>query len=95
MNCVDWTNILLSSEPRLTKLSITNSVTFRGIREGFGKNIKAWKALFDSGDPQDYPMPEPWSKLSRFQKLLILRCIRYDKVIPGVQTFVMGKSAMD
>jgi hypothetical protein len=64
---------------------------FRGIRDSFSKNLHKWKELFDSTDPQDFPLPEPWEKkLSQFQKILVLRCIRFDKVIPAIQTFVTG-----
>lgn len=33
-------------------------------------------------------LPSPFDSLSQFEKLLILRCIRPDKIVPGVQNFV-------
>lgn len=55
------------------------------------KNLKGWKELFDSPKPESFPLPEPYEKkLSQFQKLLVLRCLRSDKVVPAVQIFVTG-----
>lgn len=62
---------------------------FRGIRDHFYKHDAEWKRIFDSSEPQDIPLPDPWNtKLSQFQKLLLLRIIRYDKIVPAVQEFV-------
>lgn len=55
--------------------------------------------IFDSGEPQKVPLPDPWNaKLSSLQKLLVLRCIRFDKIVPAVQDFVtesMGKQFVE
>ncbi|XP_024941329.1 dynein heavy chain 7, axonemal [Cephus cinctus] len=61
---------------------------YKGIREAFAKNIEAWKKLFDSKEPQSLDLPAPFNDLTQFQKMLILRCIRPDKVIPAIRNFV-------
>uniref|UniRef100_A0A8C4X3E5 Dynein heavy chain n=1 Tax=Erpetoichthys calabaricus TaxID=27687 RepID=A0A8C4X3E5_ERPCA len=58
-----------------------------------------WKNVYDSAHPNEMTLPEPWDDLlSDFQKLLILRCIRPDKIIPAVQHFIidnMGPSYVE
>lgn len=42
-------------------------------------------------DPHKNPYPQPWEKsLNSFQKIVLLRCIRYDKVVPAIQDEVEG-----
>lgn len=66
---------------------------FRGIKDHFNKSAAQWKEMFDSAEPQKFSLPAPWEdKLSGFQKTLVLRCIRIDKIIPGVQMFVAGNN---
>ncbi|XP_063983101.1 dynein axonemal heavy chain 7-like [Diachasmimorpha longicaudata] len=61
---------------------------FKGIRESFIKNNNAWKVFFDAKEPQTAPIPPPFDELTGLEKLLVLRCVRPDKVVPAVQTFV-------
>ncbi|XP_015178312.1 PREDICTED: dynein heavy chain 7, axonemal, partial [Polistes dominula] len=66
-----------------------NEVTgFLGIKDVFVKNIEAWKSIFDDKEPDKLTFPEPFDKLSTFERMLVLRCIRPDKVVPAVQHFV-------
>lgn len=64
----------------------------QGLREHFIANQAEWKQIYDSQQPQDATLPAPWdAKLDEFQKLCVLRCIRFDKVVPGIQNFVICK----
>ena len=48
----------------------------------FGQHLDAWHRIFDSNEPHREPFPEPWAtKLDSFQKMLVLRCLRFDKVL--------------
>lgn len=62
----------------------------QGIREAFTNNTVEWKRLFDSKEPQAEAIPSPFQHLDLFKKMLILRCIRPDKILPAVQNFVEG-----
>ena len=73
---------------------------FSGFLESFEKNITYYKKMYDSTTPHELQdFPDGWDeKLSLFQKLLVLRVIRPDKVIPGVMDFVkesMGAQFID
>ncbi|KYM93367.1 Dynein heavy chain 7, axonemal [Cyphomyrmex costatus] len=61
---------------------------FTGIRESYTRNIDEWKKIFDHKEPHTTTFPAPWNKLSSFEKMLVLRCIRPDKIVPAVQLFV-------
>ncbi|XP_055917464.1 dynein axonemal heavy chain 7 [Eupeodes corollae] len=72
---------------------LTNTSTnFKGIREHIQANISQWKSFFDAENPQDATIPQPWNeKLTTFQKLLVLRVFRSDKLVPAVLNFVLEK----
>ncbi|PBC30449.1 Dynein heavy chain 7, axonemal [Apis cerana cerana] len=61
---------------------------FLGIRITFTENTRKWKELFDAREPQNADIPYPFHDVNLFKRLLILRCIRPDKIIPAVQNFV-------
>lgn len=56
------------------------SSRFKGIRMTFGGMVKEWKEYYDSVDPQTHALPKQWDKLGMFQKMIVLRCLRPDKV---------------
>ena len=41
--------------------------------------------------PQDAVPPGRWGEMAMFHRLLILRCLRPDKIIPAVQAFITEK----
>ncbi len=61
----------------------------KGIRVRFLKEKEQWKPYYDSLEPQQEKLPCGWDeKLTAFQKLIILRCFRPDKV-SLVHTFIV------
>ncbi|CAB3221174.1 unnamed protein product [Arctia plantaginis] len=54
----------------------------------FMENIKFYKTYYDSLNPHKLPYPKDCT-LDAFQKLLILKCLRPDKLIPGFQDYVV------
>lgn len=64
---------------------LSQLASFAGFEQFFMTNFDDFKSFFDSQTPHLSPLPEPWdTKLNDFQKLIILKAIRSDKV---VQTF--------
>uniref|UniRef100_A0A8C4ETJ4 Dynein, axonemal, heavy chain 7 n=1 Tax=Dicentrarchus labrax TaxID=13489 RepID=A0A8C4ETJ4_DICLA len=62
---------------------------FKGLRQDMARLRNEWKKVYDSPTPHQTPFPDEWQeKLSQFQKMLVIRCLRPDKVIPMVQEYV-------
>uniref|UniRef100_A0A4W6F8M2 Dynein axonemal heavy chain 1 n=1 Tax=Lates calcarifer TaxID=8187 RepID=A0A4W6F8M2_LATCA len=65
---------------------------FSKLAECFTEHLEDFKRIFDSNQPHREPIPEEWdTKLDSFQKLLILRCLRADCVVQGLQDFVAAQ----
>jgi len=47
-----------------------------------------WKLWAENEKPEDEKLPADWKSLSNFQKLLILRCLRPDRLTSALETFV-------
>ena len=67
-------------------LQLSQSKNLKGFEQHFIENISHYKRIFDSSEAHQEPLPEDWNnKLNKLQKLLILRCIRVDKALLGIQ----------
>ncbi|XP_064598423.1 dynein axonemal heavy chain 7-like [Liolophura sinensis] len=65
---------------------------FAGIRKTFISYKDQWKVIYDSTEPNKEQYPGEWQqRLGLFQRMLVLRCLRPDKVIPAIQEFVIEK----
>lgn len=62
---------------------------FEDFHREIAQYIKEFRAIFDSARPHLEPLPGKWNdNLNTFQKLLVLRAIRPDKCVDGVQVVV-------
>ncbi|XP_069839891.1 dynein axonemal heavy chain 3 isoform X1 [Dendropsophus ebraccatus] len=69
-----------------------------GFMEHVQSNILKWKMVYDSIRPQDEIFPDEWQKLTGLDRMVILRCLRPDKMVPAVQEFIaenMGKTYIE
>ena len=52
-----------------------------GLRKHFEEHVDEWKEYYDDKEPHKAQLPPPWDKkLTDFQKMVVLRCLRPDKV---------------
>ncbi|KAF6265404.1 dynein heavy chain 6 [Scenedesmus sp. NREL 46B-D3] len=66
---------------------------FDGLEASFRDDPGGFKVVYDAADPVSAPLPSPWSsQLDAFQRLLLLRVLRPDKLTAAISDFV--KQAM-
>ena len=62
------------------------------------ENVNDWKAMYDSPEPHNFKYPSPFDTLSGLDKMVVLRTLRPDKMVPSVQEFIidnMGQSYIE
>ncbi|EQC29095.1 hypothetical protein SDRG_13255 [Saprolegnia diclina VS20] len=65
---------------------------FAGFTEAFAAHKAVYRGLFDSPEPHVVPLPGGWqTKLDAFQRLCVLRSLRPDKMMEGIQNLVVEK----
>lgn len=61
-------------------------------REAFIESPGDFKSIYESKEPCNTPLPTPWCKqLNELQKMIIVRCLRPDKIEAAVTKFVTSK----
>ena len=70
-----------------------------GILESFLMDPESWRSYYESLNPHESGLPGNWDNdLDDFDKLLILKCFRLDKLTNGIQKYVskkMGQKFVD
>jgi len=63
-----------------------------GFLKVFQSQIPEWQKIYESKEPYKTPIPEPMNeKMTEFQKMIVVRVLRPDKVVPLVTQFVRKK----
>ncbi len=63
---------------------------FEGFEKFFMENHLEFQTIFDSNEPHNMPLPGEWNKkLNSFEKMIVLKSIRADKICLAVQNFVI------
>ncbi|XP_014215495.1 dynein heavy chain 3, axonemal [Copidosoma floridanum] len=75
---------------------VARSSSLKGLeplRSSFEDNIRAWKDYYDLTNPHESPLPEPFEGESRasLKRLVVLRCVRPDKLVPAIRNFIIEK----
>eukprot|EP00945_MAST-04E_sp_MAST-4E-sp1_P005163 g5163.t1 len=90
--CPEW--LSQKSWDEICRLS--DLPALNGLREFLGAKPEGFKAIYDASNAHQIPFPGVWDqKLNLIQKLLVLRCIRPDKIILAVQNFVIQESGAE
>lgn len=82
----------------ITRASELNGL--ENLKDSFVKNMPKWKTYYDLQNPQDNPLPEPFRNESEdsLKRLLLIRCIRPDKLVLAIRAFIisrMGKTFVE
>lgn len=72
---------------------------FHGIVEDFCENHKKWFEWYSSAEPEFTPLIGDWNNTcSQFQKMLIIRCLRIDRIVYCIRSFIalnMGRKFVE
>ncbi|KAG2430514.1 hypothetical protein HXX76_010037 [Chlamydomonas incerta] len=64
---------------------------FEGLRGSLAAHSEAWKSVYDSPVPHEQALPGGFhDRLDSFQRLLLMRCLSPDKLVPAVAAYVAG-----
>lgn len=84
-NPTDWLGELEWAEVYKQLFCMTKLPCFKGFDSYFIQNNKAFQKIFDSTEPHNMPTPGDWNKkLNSFQKMIVLKSIRPDKMTLAV-----------
>ncbi|XP_064624417.1 dynein axonemal heavy chain 3-like [Lineus longissimus] len=61
----------------------------RGLKEHVQENPQKWKEMYDSATPHEFTYPNPFDAVSGLDRLVVLRCLRPDKVVPAMADFIV------
>ncbi|XP_011502202.1 PREDICTED: dynein heavy chain 3, axonemal [Ceratosolen solmsi marchali] len=75
----------------LVRASSLNSL--KKLKDLFIENIDDWKMYYDLQNPDENVMPIPFNELSEdnLERLVLLRCVRPDKLVPAIRSFIITK----
>ncbi|XP_060604387.1 dynein axonemal heavy chain 1-like isoform X2 [Ruditapes philippinarum] len=62
---------------------------FANFADDFKNHLDGFKKIFDSPEPHREPLPGSWdTDLDPFQKMIVLKCLRMDKITEAMQDYV-------
>ncbi|EFJ27757.1 hypothetical protein SELMODRAFT_94851 [Selaginella moellendorffii] len=68
---------------------LSQKEAFSGLDADIIQQADKWRVIFDSPEPHMEPLPLPWNiELDSFQKMVVLRCIRPDKLVLATANYV-------
>ena len=65
---------------------------FKDFDTGFATNLAQWEEVFNAVEPMKASWPSGWfERLNMIQRLIVLRILRPDKVVPGIQDLIVNE----
>ncbi|KAI5636077.1 dynein heavy chain and region d6 of dynein motor domain-containing protein [Phthorimaea operculella] len=61
---------------------------YKNFKDEFIDHIEDWKNVYDDLEPHNSTFPGRWNNLAQFQRLLIIRCVRPDKLTIAITEFL-------
>eukprot|EP00744_Colponema_vietnamica_P000902 GILI01001554.1.p1 GENE.GILI01001554.1~~GILI01001554.1.p1 ORF type:complete len:2075 (+),score=684.51 GILI01001554.1:415-6225(+) len=87
-NPTDW----LSAQAWDNITCTDNLPSMKGLVSHFEQNVIEWKRWFVAPEPEKESLPGEWeSKLDGLQKMIVLRCLRPDRVVFSATTYVSSQ----
>ena len=59
-----------------------------GLKEEFDQYKDEWRDVFQSAEPYNMAFPGRWNECPSFTRIMIMRCLRSDKLVPATMLFV-------
>jgi dynein heavy chain len=77
-------------------VNLSELKAFHGLSKHIETNQNRWRAYYESSEPFARNLPGVWNeKLTLFQKLLVLRCLRLDKLAVAMQRLIASVLGRD
>ncbi|KAI9347975.1 dynein heavy chain and region D6 of dynein motor-domain-containing protein [Zopfochytrium polystomum] len=71
---------------------LSSLTAFPNFANTFREDIEEWQSIFENQEPHKVELPSRWrNTLNSFQRLLVIRCIRPDKLTAAVQIYIVEK----
>ncbi|NWJ00116.1 DYH3 protein, partial [Crypturellus undulatus] len=70
----------------------------QGLMEHVRENASKWQQIYDSVRPNEEALPDAWNTLMGLDRMVVLRCLRPDKIVPAVREFIienMGRTFIE
>ncbi|KAG8139084.1 hypothetical protein E2320_001860 [Naja naja] len=81
----------LTTQPWSAIKAIALMDEFRGLDKDIEGSAKRWKKWMDSECPEKEKLPQEWKNKTSFERLIILRALRPDRIIYALRDFVEEK----